>query len=110
MRPDSLFQHSSASSESVHLSSVAVMQGDFCAEESWNEKLDPGLFYMQFLFARKLVLHDQHICIKDNKTSSETRQSLYWSELGLLFGTDNALNSTTKIRGFQSNHTGRLRA
>lgn len=85
------------------------MQGDFCAEESRNEKLDPRLFYMQFLFARKLVLHDQHICIKDNKRSSETWQSLSWSELGLPFGTDNALSSATKIRGFRSNHTGRLR-
>lgn len=79
-----LFQYNSASSESVHLSSVAVMQEDFCAEEFWNEKLDLGLFYMQLLFARKLVLHDQHICIEDSKRSPTTQQSHAWSELSHL--------------------------
>lgn len=61
-----------------------------CAEKPWNEKLDPGLFYMLFLFASKLVLHDQHTFNKDSKRSLETQQSLSWSELGLPFGTDSA--------------------
>lgn len=74
LKEPGVFQHRS---ESVHSSSGAVVRCRGLSE--W--KSHPGLFYMQFLFARKLVLHDQHICIKDNQRSSEPRQALSRSEL-----------------------------